>query len=198
MKSQRILLFIFLALFAGVFLSSCSNGDKSSTKLASKPGSAQKDQLEKGEEKILYNISGEVSFGIFFNKEGTSRTITLKKDQKEFKGYIIVNFPEEMGISAVQWRLHLPEGIKIISDDYYHERNLALGRIRDGLSEAFPCVNGPSLLIHTLTFIADEGLKNAVISIMPDKHGGFLGILKCDGQVEVRAASYKGVVNPED
>ena len=103
-----------------------------------------------------------------------------------------------MGINAVQWKLQLPEGIKLISDDYYQERNLALGRIRDGLSEAFPCVNGPSLLIHTLTFLADEGLKNAVISIMPDKHGDFLGISKCDGQVEVRAASYKGVVNPED
>jgi len=171
MKLQRIMFFILLAFFAGIFLSSCSNGDNSSTKLASKPGSEQKDQLEKGKEKILSNISGEVSFGIFFNKEGTSRTITLKNDQKEFKGYIIVNFPEEMGINAVQWKL---------------------------LSEAFPCVNGPSLLIHTLTLLADEGLKNAVISIIPDKHGDFLGISKCDGQVEVRAASYKGVVNPED
>ncbi|MCD6379097.1 hypothetical protein J7M07_01455 [bacterium] len=198
MKLQRIVLFIFLVFFAGVFISSCSNGDKGSTKLASKPNSGQKGKLTTGEEKILSYSSEEVSLGIFFDKEGVSRSLTLKNDQKEFKGYIVIKFPEEMGISAVQWRLQLPEGIKIISDDYYRERNLTLGRIRDGLSEAFPCVYGPSLLIHTLTFMAEDELKNAVISIMPDKRGDFLGIAKCEGDVQVRASSFKAVVNPED
>jgi hypothetical protein len=198
MKLQRIVLSIFLVFFAGGFISSCSNGDNGSTKLASKPDSGQKGKLTTGEEKVLSYSSEKVSLGIFFDKEGVNRSLTLKNDQKEFKGYVIIKFPEEMGINAVQWRLQLPEGIKMISDDYYQERNLSLGKIKAGLSEAFPCVYGPSLLIHTLTFMADGELKNAVISIMPDKHGDFLGIAKCDGGGQIRASAYKAVVNPED
>lgn len=196
MGLKKVVLFVFLAVFAGGLFSSCSNGDKDSSKIDSTSESGQKENLKEGE--VLSYSNEDVSFGLFFDKEGVSRSLTLEKDQTNFKGYVIVKFPEEMGISAVQWMLDLPEGIEIVSDDYYEERNLALGRITKGLSEAFPCVHGPSILLHTITFEADTGLKDAVISILPDKHGNFLGIAECDGGKQVRAVSYKAVVNPED
>jgi len=191
-------LFVTVSLFAAAFfIFSCSDKDNSSAELDSKSGSKQESNVKKGEEEeILSYTSEEVGFGIYFDKEATKRTITLEDDQKEFKGYLIIKYPEEISINAVQWRLSLPEGIELVSDDYYRERTLTLGRIKEGISEGFPCVSGPSLLLHTFTFRVNNSLKNAVISILPDKKGDFLGVVDCDANIEIRAASYKAVVNP--
>lgn len=197
MKPHK-LLFVTVALFAtAFFIFSCSDKDNSSAELDSKSDGKQESNIKKGEEEeILSYTSEEVSFGIYFDEEAKKRTITLEDDQEEFKGYLIVKYPEEKSINAVQWRLSLPEGIELVSDDYYKERNISLGRIKEGISEAFPCVSGPSLLLHTFTFRVNNSLKNAVISILPDKKGDFIGVAECDGNIEIRAASYKAVVNP--
>lgn len=197
MKPHKFL-FVTVSLFAAAFfIFSCSDKDNSSAELDSKSGSKQESNIKKGENgEILSYTSEEVGFGVYFDREATKRTITLEDDQKEFKGYLIIKYPEEMSINAVQWRLSLPEGIELVSDDYYSERNLTLGRIKEGISEAFPCVSGPSLLLHTFTFRVNNSLENAVISILSDKKGDFLGVVDCDANIEIRAASYKAIVNP--
>jgi len=189
MKSGRFKLVILGLTAVFALVASCSGGG----------GEGEEQAGEEDTKSNLAYVSEEYSFGVFFDKEGTTRTIELGPDQKEFKAYIITMFPEEIPIKAVQWKLELPDGVEITGDDYYSGRNLTLGNMLKGFSEGFPCVKGPSLLLHTLTLKVTEPLEDAVISIVPAHRDNFLGVVTCeDGNPMIRAASYVGVVNPAD
>ena len=150
------------------------------------------------EETISY-INEEFSFGVFFDKKGTQRQITIEKGQKELLAYIFVRFPEDIGIAAVEYRIDLPEGVRIWSDRFYEKRSLTMGTFEHGMTEGFGCVSGPELLLHVLTLGIDKDLKNATISILPSLRTDFIGVAKCDdAMTEVRAISFKAVINPTD
>ncbi len=160
----------------------------------------QVEEKPEAEKTTLSYISDEISFGLFFDKEGTKRTITLEKGQKTFEGFVYVQVPDNMEIVAVQWRLEMPAGVKIDVDRFHEDRIMTLGQIRHGISERFkPCLNGPKILIHSLTFVTFEKLENAVFSILPAEDADYLAIATCqDGYPEERASSYRAVVNPVD
>jgi hypothetical protein len=149
--------------------------------------------------KTVSYISEEVSFGIFFDEKGTKRSLTLDHGQKQVKISIIVSFPETLPISAVEYRLVLPQGVTIENDKYYQERVALMGRLEHGIAETFPCVKGPQLLLHTLTLNVPPGLKDAELAILPSEDGDLLGVAICDeGMSELRAASYRAVINPTE
>lgn len=163
---------------------------------AKKEEKPEKTVPEKKESAISY-IMEDLMFGVFFDEEGTKRILTLGKDQKEFDVYIIVSFPEEMEIAAVEWRIVLPEGVSIVNDKYYFERHMTYGQMEHGLSERFPCVKGPKLLLHVLTLRTEKELKNAEVAVMSSEESEFLGVAECkEGFPRARAAAYKAVVNP--
>jgi hypothetical protein len=150
------------------------------------------------EETISY-ISEEVSFGVFFDEKGTQREITLEKGQKEIEVYIFVRYPDYMGIAAVEYRIELPEGVRIWSDRFYEKRNLMMGTFEHGITEGFHCVSGPELLLHVLTLGIEKELENAVISLLPSHNTNFIGVAKCDeAYTEIRAGSFKAVINPTE
>ncbi len=159
----------------------------------------QEQTPEPAAEKTISYVSDEISFGVFFDEKGTERKITLEKGQKELKIYIFVRYPEEMGIAAVEYRVDLPEGVRIWSDRFYEKRTLTMGSFEHGMTEGWHCVYGPELLLHILTLAIDRDLENAVISLMPSHRTDFIGVAKCDETyTEVRAASFKAVINPTD
>jgi len=151
-----------------------------------------------GDEGVTSYVSENVSFGIFFDEAGTKRTLTLEKDRREFDCWVIVQVPEEMEISAVQWQLEIPEGVVLDIDRFNKSRIMLLGQIENSLSERFkPCLPGPKAVIHQLTFKVTGELKDATFSILPAKDGNFLGITDCSERFDlIRASSYKAVVNP--
>lgn len=186
MVSRRWPIAVLIPIACTTLLLSCSKKEKATE--------------EKTEEKPISYVSQDVSFGLFFNEEGTERTITLKKDQKEFTGYLYLQFPEIMQIASVEWRLVLPEGVEIEIDKYNTDRVMSLGFIENGISETFqPCASGPKFLLHTFVFRTTKTLKNAEFSLMASNDGNFLGVAECkEGFPRTRAAAYKAVVNPEN
>ena len=151
------------------------------------------------EETTIGYTSEEFNFGVFFDEEGTVRTVTLEEGQDEIDVYIIIHYPEGVGIAATEFRLGLPEGVRIMSDSFYEKRTLSMGGFEHGLSEGFPCVYGPKLQLHRLTLHIDGELENGVISILPAKNTGQLAVAMCDeAYTTIRASSYKGVINPTD
>lgn len=149
------------------------------------------------EESTIGFTSEEFSFGIFFDAEATQRTITLEKDQTEMELYIVVHFPEGVGIAAVEFKLELPKGVKIMSDSFYEKRTLSMGGFEQGISEGFPCVYGPKLQLHKLTLHVDKGVENGVVSLLPTENTGNLAVAICDETyTTIRASSYKGIINP--
>jgi hypothetical protein len=144
-------------------------------------------------------VSDEISFAIYFDEAHTRRAIDLAKGQTEIDIYVVIHFPEEMGIAAAEYRIELPDGAKILSDSFYENRTLTMGNFQDGFSEGFHCVHGPKLQLHKLGLSVQEGMKDATIALLPSKRTDFLGVATCgEGFPEVRASSYKAVINPSE
>lgn len=181
---------VCLALSLGLFLMiSCSKKEQ-------KDGAAADSTAA---DTTLSYVSEEVSFGLFFDENATKRTVRLGSDETQTVVYIVVHFPETMHISAVEYRIVLPEGVTIDSDKFYEKRAALLGTFETGISETFPCVPGPKLVLHALTLNIPRGLSNAELAIMTDPKGDFLGVVMCDETLTmVPAASYKAVINPTD
>jgi hypothetical protein len=151
------------------------------------------------EEAAIPFTSDEVSFGIYFDEEFTRRTVDLAKGQTEVDVYIVVHFPAEMGIAAVEYRIDLPDGVKILTDSFYEKRTLTMGSFENGFSEGFECVYGPNLQLHKLTMSVESDLKDATIALLPSKRTDMLAVAMCDETfTEVRASSYKAVINPTE
>ncbi len=152
-----------------------------------------------GADTTLSYVSEEVSFGVFFDAEGMQRTVKLGSRDRQTTIYIIVKYPETMPIAAVEYRLVLPQGVKIENDAYYDQRAAVLGMFEHGISETFPCVPGPMLVLHTLTLSVPSGLKNAEIALLAHEKSEFIGVAACDeGNPLVAASSYKAVINPTE
>jgi len=182
--------FVLIALVGLFLVFSCSKKEK---KAEGAPADTAK------VDSTLSYVSEEVSFGVFFDEQGTKRTMKLGARDKQAKVYLFVNFPETMQISAAEYRLVLPKGVTLENDKYYDKRVALLGTFEDGLSETFSCVSGPSVLLHTLTLNVPPGLKDAEIAFLPHGKSQFIGIAMCDeGQTMVTGTSYKAVINPTE
>jgi len=150
-------------------------------------------------ETISY-LDEEVVFGLYFDEEGTQRTMRLDRGRKEFDLFLIVDCPEHVPFISVEWRLEQPDGVELINDRYRWDRIISLGTIDRGLSENYrDCLHGPRILLHTLTFRVTGELSDAAFAVMPGLKSGFLGIAECrEGHQEVRGISYQAIVNPTD
>jgi len=183
--------FVVLAI-ALIAFSSCSKKKESSS-------STEKKEIKKKESKKIDYVSDEVSFVVAFDSEGKKRTVKLKRGQDHLDIYIIINFPETMQISATEFRLSMPEGIEVESDEFYKKRTAVLGRFEHGIAETFPCVPGPKLILHRLTLKVGEPVKNGEISLLPSLKTDFIGVASCEGGFpKVRASSYKAIINPSE
>jgi hypothetical protein len=159
---------------------------------AEKPAAAKDETIE--------YVDEEVSYGLFFDAEGTKRTVELKKGQEEFLGYLFLICPDYKEIASTQFRLEMPEGIFIDNDKYRQDRVMSMGTFDRGISERFmPCVPGPKILIHTFTFKVTGPLDNAVFTILPSLDNEYLAAAECEeGYPIIRASAFKAVVNPSD
>jgi len=190
MKTAGFHVFLVTILAISFLSTSCSKKEEQ------QPGTQQ----ETGEKEVISYIDEDVSYGLYFDEKGTQRTLTLAQGQKEFDLFMIITCPDYMEIAAVEWRLVVPEGVELVNDRYRQDRVLSMGTIERGQSERFaPCVTGPRILIHTLTFAVGGTLENAVFAVMPSLDNENLGVAECtEGFPLVRAAAYKAVVNPAE
>lgn len=187
-NTRRILALIAVFLLAVSVLSCGGKKEEAAEKPAETP-----------DETISY-VNEEVSYGLFFDEEGTKRTLKLGKGDEEFKGYLFLMVPEYMEVASTQFRLVLPEGVAITDDDYRLDRVISMGTFERGISERFaPCLPGPKILIHTFTFRVTAPLDNAVFSILASMDYEFLAVAECkEGFPVVRASAFRAVVNPSD
>jgi hypothetical protein len=183
-RKALVLLAVFI--LGSTLVVSCSKeGEKADEEIASK------------EEETISYIAEDVSFGLYFDEECTKRTLKLGKNEREFKVRMMVHLPDDMEISAVEYRLVLPAGVEIESDKIHVTRNMLIGYYDHGISENFHCEKGPGILLHTWTLETERELKNAEITVLASKKSNFLGVARCEeGHPMVRATSYKAVINP--
>jgi hypothetical protein len=182
-----MLLWVIVSFAGLMFVWSCSKKEKSAENAA------------RDTTKTISYVSEEISFGVFFDEQGTKRTMKLGKGESQTKVYLFVNFPSTLQLSAVEYRLSLPQGVTIESDKFYEKRVALLGTFEDGISETFPCAAGPKLLLHALTVNVPGNLTDAEFAIVSSKDNNFLGVATCDeGAPMIQASSYRAVLNPTE
>jgi hypothetical protein len=193
-RTRRISIFITL-LMVSLLVVSCSGEKEEGEQETAQPVT----EVGTKEETIAY-VDEEVSYGLFFDEEGTKRTIKLKRGQEQFDGYVFLMCPEYREIASTQFRLDMPEGVVIENDKYRQDRVMSMGNFQRGISERFvPCIPGPKILIHTITFRVTAPLDNAVFTILPSLDNEFLAVAECkEGYPLIRASAFKAVVNPSD
>ncbi len=191
MITRRRMSLVFVALLFLPIVFSCAKSDKKSEKAAADTA---------GADTTLSYVSEEVSFGVFFDAEGVKRTVKLGSRDRQVTIYVIVGLPETMPISATEFRLALPPGVRVESDTYYKQRTALLGTLEGGISEAFsPCFQGSKLVLHALTLSVPPDLKDAEIALLAHEGSEFIGIARCDdAKTMVPATSYKAVINPTE
>ena len=196
-RMRRLSTIVALALIP--FLALACTGEKKDGQEPADASSEPGKEVGTKEETIGY-VDEEVSYGLFFDEEGTKRTIKLKRGQEQFEGYVFLMCPEYREIASTQFRLVMPEGVIIENDKYRQDRVMSMGNFQRGISERFvPCIPGPKILIHTLTFRVTAPLDNAVFTILPSLDNEFLAAAECkEGYPLIRASAYKAVVNPSD
>jgi hypothetical protein len=197
--ARRILTVLLLGFLA--FLAVSCAGEKETEQKSEQVTEQKTEPAEAaGDEESIAFVDEEISFGVFFDEEGTKRTLRLDKGKDQFTGYIFLMCPEYKEIASTQFRLEMPEGVVIENDKYRWDRVMSMGTFERGLSERFvPCIPGPKMLLHTLTFKVSSPLDNAVFSIMPSHDARFLAVAECkEGYPMVRASAFKAVVNPSD
>ncbi len=187
---------ILVAILVPALFLSCG-GKKDS---AERKGAEAGGKVESAKEKPISYVNEEVSYGLYFDEEGTKRTLKLEKGQDEFIGYLYLMCPDYKSIASTQFRLEMPEGVTIINDKYRMDRVMSMGTFARGISERFaPCVNGPKILLHTFTFKTATPLDNAVFTILRSVDDEFLAVAECnEGYPLIRASAFKAVVNPSD
>lgn len=187
MVSRKTVILAAVLLCAGLVLS-CSKEKKEEAK----------PETEEGVQTLSY-VNEDVNFGIYFDEDATERTITLAEGQEEVKAYLVIKFPEEVEISAAEFRLRMPEGVTVESDKFHPGRAMMLGTFEHGISESFRCVRGPRLVLHVLTLKVDAGVENAELALLPGEQSEFIGVAECkEGHPLIRGAAFKAVINPAD
>lgn len=192
MRNWKILTIIFSI----VFLTLSCSGDRE--------GGEDVEKQETGktaEEEVLSSSSEMINFGVYFDKEGKERTITLDRGQEELIAYVILKFPEGMEVCAGQWKLELPEGVEVTKDYATRKVNISLGNIFDhGIAERYSdSLTGGMAVIHTVEMKVTGELRDARIRVMPGGPDKFLGITTCEENYpKKKASSFVGVINPTD
>ena len=187
---------VFRITVLSLFAAACLCGALSCAK--EEPAKKEEPAITKDDGLISY-VNENVVFGVYFDAEGTKRTIKLDRDVREFDVHVIVHFPEEMQIAATEFKLILPDGVSIVNDKYSQDRVMSLGTFDGGLSERFPCRPGPMMVVHTLTLRADKPLENAIIGLGPSENAQFIGVAECEeGYPRARARAYRAVINPTE
>jgi hypothetical protein len=188
-RTTIILLLVLLPLLA------ISCGGEKETEKETEPAKA-----EGAKEESISFVDEEISFGMFFDEEGTKRTIRLDKGTDQFTGYLFLMCPDYLEIASTQYRIEIPEGVVIENDRYRWDRVMLMGTFKIGISERFvPCLTGPKILLHTFTFRVTAPLDNAVFSILPAQDVDYLIVAECkEGYPVARASAFKAVINPSD
>ena len=187
---------VLISLFSLVFLAFSCAGDKDGEE---KPESSE--TAKPAEEEVLSYSSEMINFGVYFDKEGNERTITLDEGQEELIAYIILKFPEGMEVCAGQWKLKLPEGVEVTKNYSTRKVNVSLGNIFDhGIAERYSKpLTGGMAVIHTVEMKITGKLEDARISVLQGGPDNFLGITTCEEDYpKKRASSFIGVINPKD
>jgi hypothetical protein len=103
-----------------------------------------------------------------------------------FSFYVFVGYPEPYHVSALEFRLEMPKGVRILGETKFDDQALTVGNPLDDFSMAFTC--RPPGKFHVVKYqcIAEDSFAGGEISTTPGVRANgktFLGVVACSPEV---------------
>jgi hypothetical protein len=134
---------------------------------------------------------------VYFDTAFTDTTTTVERGGL-VRVYIVGEWDQAEQMSAAEFRLEVPEALEVVGENTPSYVVLTQGKLRTGVKQAFEkCLQGPQVLLNTVTFMAGEDVRSALIRTHPAASSGYLGFATCDATHSLLpAAPGGGVLNP--
>jgi hypothetical protein len=100
-----------------------------------------------------------------------------------FPLYLFAEYKEPYHISAVEFRLDLPEGVQIGTQEKFRERALTMGEVGSDFVLAFQCAPPGKYYVMKFTCHTFEDFEGGEISVTPGVNSqgeSFLGYVACE------------------
>jgi hypothetical protein len=92
-------------------------------------------------------------------------------------------------LSAVAFKLQLPEGLMMAGEELVVESIIGLGTSRDGINLVFRCTDKPRQQVLHFRFLATRPLQGAVLALAPEPRTNFLGVVACRSETFAKFAT---------
>jgi len=112
----------------------------------------------------------EVVLGAYFDAAGSDTILTLQADTLSV--YLVMwngGLRGEGDVAALEYKIELPEGLRLIKDELPDYSHLCLGTVEKGFSQTLDKRPGDGLLVETLRIYRDGPVANdARIRVLPN------------------------------
>jgi hypothetical protein len=127
-----------------------------------------------------------VELNVYFDQAGT---VTEKAvgDGDVFSCFIIAEYKDPFHINAAQYRLEVPDGIKVVGETKHNDRVLTIGSWDTDFSIAFQCEPPGKMYLMKYNCVAEPGFTGGKIRVTQGINPAgqpFLGFVSCKPQTE--------------
>jgi len=125
--------------------------------------------IQAGDAVFFKDGKPEVVLGAYFNLAGTDTVMSLEADTLSV--YLVMwnaGLRGEGEVAALEYRVELPEGLKLIKDELPDYSHLCIGTVEKGFSQTMDKQPGDGLLVNTLRLYRTGTVsKDARVRILP-------------------------------
>lgn len=172
---------LFVLLLAFWALSSCDRGGDETARTESTP--AQRPEPVAAVAEGEFSEFDKLANGFirpYFDVEGTQTEKTVKAGEN-FDLYIVAEYNKDFAMCAAEYRLVVPDGMRVLSSANTDSTILTLGDLED-FSTTFRCTAGPKMWLVRYTCTSDPTFRGGEIRTEKGANMHFLGFSLCDGE----------------
>lgn len=169
-----------LFLIAFVALGACSGGDEGETTQQTQTASKKGESRAAIPAKEAPKIVGEFWLRPFFDPACTQTELTAGPGE-EFAVYVAPEFPKGLQISAAEFALKLPDGVKVLTATNFTPKALSMGSHDTDYMLGFQCTDSLGYLVRFDCTVEDgfSGGEVAVTVGTKAAQSAFLGLVSC-------------------
>ena len=161
-------------------------GDQAASPQSSRPQPQGQSTGPRISEKVVpLDIVEGIELMPYFDEAATTIERAVSPGET-FSFYVFVGYPEPYHVSALEFRIGLPKGVRIVGEMKFDDQALTVGNPLDDFSMAFTCRPPGKFYVMKYDCLAEESFAGGEISTTPGVRANgktFLGVVACSPEV---------------
>lgn len=156
-------------------------GDDSKTQSTAKAIDSESRSMIPPKEETPEAIAG-VLIRPYFDAAGGATELAVAAGQS-FDLYVFAEYPPPYRVSAAEFRLELPAGVRVVEERKFNDKALTMGNHKTDFVMAFECVPDGKFHLIKYTCAAESAFKGGKIEVAPGVNAigvSFLGFVTCE------------------